>query len=628
VFRTEIRDDEDLDQWIAFGIDLRGLTANDARQSLAWLHERLAQGDAFHLDEHEEEVELIREPQRIAMIIDALLAREARGCAMPAGARTRPAEVVPARLTVEGTVLLESSESPSLEAPFDVQFEGLHSVYQFRWPGGPVLRLPETIVRVRRRRHRRVRAPFRLRLRFTHPLWDSIVVSVPVHDLSVEGLSFDTDAARDVLYPGLLIQDLQIFWKGGVRLELGAKVCHVTQRAFADQHRVGLRLNASPQVAAVWRREVEGVLHPRTHRGAHGADEFWENYAASGYFNLSGKQTADFQSLRAPFEVAHEKLRQAPQVGASFAFSSAARVESVAHQVSPWEGSWVFYHFSRRPDLRPLSASDDDALLDLYKHAYEYVQEQPQAQWLVTYVQKVARFSNLIFNELTRRYSVQGRACVADFRALEVLVGDRESADSRFEVGAATAEESTLTAAVIRSSRPAMYVAATGLSQSNLRIDPTLKAWSRAGLMRDRKVLVARRDSVVVASAVIDIVEEGVHLFGLLDMVRLYPVSSVGHLAFGALLDEARRVFRALGRERFAYFCDSIEDRTALNRPDIKDLGEATMTILPVRLLPELLEHVFVLTSRRAVTNRPMGSEAPEASLRPLSELPSPPETR
>jgi hypothetical protein len=625
IIRTDAANEGELEQWIAFGIDLRGLTPADARTALAWIHERLAHGDAFHLDEHEEEVELIQDRRRISMIIDALLAREARGYAMPVGSSGQLAPSVPARLTTDGTVLLESRPDAPRETALDVQFEGLHSVYQFRWSGQPIVHPPDTIVRVRRRRHRRARAPFRLRARFTHPLWDTIIVDAPVYDLSLEGISIQTDASRDVLYPGLVVHDLDISWKGGVGLRCSATVRHVTPCQPAGEHRVGLRLTASPPMLAQWQREVEGVLHPNTRRSAHSPSEFWENYTVSGYFNLSGKKAADFIALRSAFALAHEKLRVAPRVGASFAYSSERRVESVAHQVSPWEGSWVFYHFSRRPDARPLSAAGDEALLELYTHAYEYVQQQPQAQWLVTYVQKVARFSSLIFNDLTQRYAVAGRASVTEFRALEVATSHLTPVGGRFHIGPARPDEVMLTAAVIRASRPQMYVAATGLAQAKLGIDATLRTWSSAGLWRERKVLVARLDSRVVAAAVIDVVEEGLHLFGLLDMVRLYPVSSVGHLAFGELLDETRRFFHGLGRDRFAYFCDSNEDRIALKRPGTTDLGEATMTILPVELLPELLEHVFVLTSRRAAAHRRLGSEAPEPI---ASVLPSPPEPR
>ncbi len=618
----------ELEQWIALGIDLSGLTPQDARRSLAWIQERLAHGDAFPLDQHEEEVELIRDGQRITMIIDALFAREARGYAMPMGSPAEPMQVVPARLTAEGTVLLEGRAGAPLEAPFDVQFEGLHSVYQFSWSGEPLVKPPETIVRVRRRRHRRVRAPFRLRARFTHPLWEGLMVDAPIHDLSLEGISLDTDASRDLLYPGLFVHNIEIVWKGGTPVRTNATVRHVTQHAHSGEHRVGLRLMPSPQEAALWQRQVEGVLHPGTRRGSDGPEAFWENYTSSGYFNLSGKRAQDFADQRAAFNVVHEKLRAAPHIGAAFSFSSERRVESVAHQVSPWEGSWVFYHFSRRPDLRPLSAAGDEALLELYTHAYEYVQAQPRAQWLVTYVQKIARFSSLIFTELTRRYLATGRASITEFHALEMTTNYGSPPDGRFEVGPATPEEATLTAAVIRASRPQMYVAATGLSQSNLGIDSTLGVWSNAGLSRERRLLVARHCGRVVAAVVIDIVEEGVHLFGLLDMVRLYPVSALGHLAFGPLLDETRRIFRALGRKRFAYFCDATEDRSALNRPGTTDLGEANMTIMPVSLLPELLEHVFVLTSRRAAGNRRFGSEAPDAAARAASELPCPPEAR
>lgn len=614
--------ESEVDQWVALGIDLRGLAPLDARRSLAWVQERLARGEAFRLDEHEEEVELIRDYSRIAQVIEALLAREARGYAMRIGADPGVTHSVPARLTAQGSVLLDGQGGP-LEPPFDVQLEGFHSVYQFQWSGDPVAAPPDTIVRVRRRRQRRARAPFRLRARFTHPLWDAIQVNAPVSDVSLEGLSLDTDAFRDLLYPGLVLRDLEIYWKGGMPIRCGAMVRHVTQHAHSGRHRVGLSLDLPPLAAALWQREIEGVLHPHTLRGGHGSEVFWENYTASGYFNLSGKRAEDFEGLRASFDRTHKRLRKAPHIGAAFAYSSERRVESVCHQVSPWEGTWVLYHFSRRPDGRPLSAAGDDALLDLYSHAYEYVQQQSRAEYLVTYVQKVARFSSLIFNDLTRRYLVSGRTSITEFRALEMATDVPAKKNDRFEIGPARQDELVLASAVIRASRPKLYVDATGLGQVDLGIDSTVAAWSTSGLERDRRLLVARHGGRVVAAAVVDIVEQGMHLFGLFDLVRLFPVSSLGHLAFGALLDETRRLFRALGRARFAYFCDDTEDRSGPQRAGTTDLGEATMTILPVGLLPELLEHVYVLTSRRPASGSLSGSELPGP--RSPSELPPAP---
>ena len=69
------------------------------------------------------------------------------------------------------------------------------------------------------------------------------------------------------------------------------------------------------------------------------------------------------------------------------------------------------------------------------------------------------------------------------------------------------------------------------------------------------------------------------------------------------------------------------DDPAALDRPGMTDLGEATMTILPARLLPALLEHVFVLTSRRGWASRRGGGEAADVSVAPKLEVQAAPKS-
>jgi hypothetical protein len=203
-----------------------------------------------------------------------------------------------------------------------------------------------------------------------------------------------------------------------------------------------------------------------------------------------------------------------------------------------------------------------------------------------------------VYYDLADRYRSQGRASVTPFRAVEIDCHQPISADEQYDVGPARPSELAALAARIRSKRPAIYVEATGLAAPDLSIDPIVTEWQAAGLMRARHVLVVRGPSGwPVAGAVIDAVDDGIHLFGLLDMVRVYPLVEGGSAAYPALLTASQSWFRALGKQRFSYFADEEDDPLAAGRPGCSDLGSAFVTILPVTLLPELLEHVFTLTA-------------------------------
>jgi hypothetical protein len=607
-------DGTDATALVAVGIDFTGLSPRVARSSLEWVHERLAEGDLYRLDAHEEEVELIRDPVRIACILDALSAREARGYVMSAQGGSSPGPSLPARLTMEGTLLVAAG-AQSFGPPYEVELEGFHSVYQFACDDCEAVESPASMVRVRRRRHRRERAPRRLRVAFKHPLWDGIYIDAAALDVSLEGMSFDSDAVRDLLYPGLQIRDLELYWKGGVAMRCDAVVAHVTQQRGAGRHRVGLRLLFAPAARKRFHAALEGVFHPRTRRGSTDPAPFWHAYTASGYFNLSGKRAEDFEDAHAAFERTHALLAGAPELGAAFTASSERRVEAVAHQIAAWDGSYLFYQFCRLPEQRPLSVADDSPLLELYAHAYGYVQEQKDARFLVTYVQSVARFSRIAFHGIAQRYAAVGRASISRFRAVEMATTTTPRAPDNFEVGAPTPIETGQLLHAILASRPPLVVQATGLSPGELSQERSVSAFRAAGLERQRELLVVRKNGRVYAGAVLDSIDEGLHLFGLLDAVRIFPLTVDAALAFPALLDAVRAFFLAQGKRRFTYFADDPEDPEAATRDGAEDLGSADMIVMPVELLPELLEHLFVLTTRRAVGSRPdaLESERPRA---------------
>lgn len=577
------------------------------------------------------EQETIHDPERIAAIIEALIVSEARGSVLGSGRRRKP-ERVPALLTRDGRLMLDCSARGGRvpRAPFEVRLEGWNSVYHFRSSPSGTIEIPATILRVRKRRHRRVPAPRRLRVSFNHPSLAEVVIEAPAVDVSVDGVSFDSELSSGVLLPGMALSGVELSWKGGARIKANAVVAHVTRSLCGD--RVGLRLVMDPERHDEWQRQIEGVLHPRTTRGSRDHDLFWQTYVNSGYFNLSHKSELDFRCERPAFVRSNELLMAAPEVGSSFVRASEKRVEAVAHQISPWPNSWLFYQFCRRPDARPVSVADDNVLMDLYAHAYEYVQQRPSAKWLVTYVQEVARFSRLVFHPLGERYAALGRASITKFRAIEVGAGYRPDGTEGFDVGPVSPADVRLLAAHIRSLRPRIYAEATGLGAPDLNVDATIEQWGTAGLTRKRTILVARRQGQAIASAVLDSADDGLHLFGLLDVARLYPLAEGGAEAFPALLNAAREWFEGLGKQRFAYFANDDEHPGAASESGCTDLGAAFTIVLPVDLLPELLEHVYTTTYRRPkpararagrVSAAPKNAPGTVVALRPPSKRPS-----
>jgi hypothetical protein len=148
-------------------------------------------------------------------------------------------------------------------------------------------------------------------------------------------------------------------------------------------------------------------------------------------------------------------------------------------------------------------------------------------------------------------------------------------------------------------SRPRPYVEALDLVPERFDLASIKAIWGRAGLARERAVLIARRDQQPLAAAVVEAAEDGLHLFHLLDAVRLYPLAPGGEASFCSLLKEARSWYLRKGKEVFVCL---LEGDTLLPTDlleGLRDLGLADMSILSAELLPELLEHIHAITVPR-----------------------------
>ena len=109
--------------------------------------------------------------------------------------------------------------------------------------------------------------------------------------------------------------------------------------------------------------------------------------------------------------------------------------------------------------------------------------------------------------------------------------------------------------------------------------------------MRERTVLVATENGTAVAAAILEAGEDGLHLFGLLDCVRLFPLVAGGERRFNDLLRAAGAWYEGLGKTKFVLFDEWNTEVDAGLRPT--HLGSAICAILSDRLIPDYLDHFF-----------------------------------
>lgn len=586
------------------------------REGLTWLYDKLADSGAYYPGAAGVELALGPGEQR-EQAWRALCALEARGVARAVATEPPPrahARGWRVQLQSDGTLLVPAS---CREEILDVVLAGFIGSYHFRWQPGLDGHAPELWF-APRRAGSRARVSARVRAERSNPHEDLLVC-----DVSESGIGVACHAALQMIFPGQRFERLKIHWKGGCEIECDATVMHVSPRAVGGYDRCGLKLHLGPVQRARWTELVSPLLHPRTLLGRVSAETLLLAYEESGYLNLSGRRSEDFREQRQHFARAQARLQDAGDLGCAVAAGDAQRFEAFCHQLEVWPQSWLFYHLCRLPAGRSLGTCDDRVLVDLYARAYAYVQEQPGARWLVTYIQKSAGYSHRVHYQGALEASPLGGVALVPVRVHQLECnrdhvaggpaaaqqhGLPSGASEGLRVGVATAAQGERIRSGLRRSLPHEYLAATGLDGEGLALASLPSRYADAGLERERCVWVAERGAELVACAIADAASPGLHLYGLLDCVRVFglaDVKGVDEQLTDALLSAAQRWYAALGRHEFCYFADPATALDCQRWPG-RDLGEAYVVVQSVEHVPLLLERVFALAAPSLLgPNRP-----------------------
>jgi hypothetical protein len=109
-------------------------------------------------------------------------------------------------------------------------------------------------------------------------------------------------------------------------------------------------------------------------------------------------------------------------------------------------------------------------------------------------------------------------------------------------------------------------------------------------------VLVVERMGVVERAAVIEWAEPGLHLFGLLDVVRIFDMNAQTTPETNVvLLEHCAHQLELVGARSFIYACDPMQSAKMWPAGAI-DLGLTHCTMVRRTLLAPLLEHVWQIT--------------------------------
>lgn len=505
-----------------------------------------------------------------------------------------------------------SAEGDDVVGPITIEMTGHNSLFvmdlEVLQCGCGVLftSFPKRIQRLRSRSYRRVAAPAGTFVELRHPLFDDRLVRRAVRELSAMGISFSCDPAEDLVYPEMFATEVTVE-SGGARMCFSAEVRSLTPSDGEGPGACGLRLLPdSAADEAAWLALVDRALHTTTETGSAWAKAAWRLFEKAGYLDLSGKSPEDFAALVASFESVSERLDAAPELGCQAVWPARdGEVDAAMSMMKTYSSSWLVYQLAKITGPTRDGADSRTVLRDLHLRCYEHAQRDPDLRWLVAIPQVKPIWSRAVHYDLPMKYVASGKAAVVRFRAVEVPCGETRPLPATLEIGEATPAEIALTLETIARTRPAAYVDALDLSPERFSLDEVGQQWEKKGFSRGRKLLVARRFGVAVAAAILESADDGVHLFRLLDSVRLFALAARGEETFGSLLSHASGYYAAMSKTSFIAYLEEDDASIPSDAPEgAQDLGLADFVVLSADMLHELLEHVYEVTAPRAPAAR------------------------
>jgi len=584
----------------ALGIQLHGVSAHQGERILTLLDGEVRRGlaapEASPLPVQEE----IVGGERVGAVLRKIAALGNKAVVRRPG---QTARMTLERVDAQGGRLYWRCAEPGAGwggASAELEVVGYNSAYRMRLEtrsseGGLwVTSLPERLWRVRHRWHRRVSAPEGTRVRFEHPLWSELGwLEREVVDVSYSGLSLRS-GTEDLLFPGLFLP-LEVETARGERISLRCEVRHVSFSQVDGRRLCGLEARPlTPRDSVLWMRFVSQTLSPSTRSGEEWLQPLWDLYAASGYFNLAGKSSHHFDALRRDFIDLSGRAAKLPHVFCQTVWPSERGVEASLSAIKPYQNTWMLHHLGRRPG-KPANAPPvpGQILRDIYQHTLEHAQVDPDFRWLISYAESTVPWVRRTHMEFAQRGQEGGQSLMMYLRLMDAECSEMSGEPlGDLDIGLASMGEKLLLARELARTRPASYVESLDLTRDRLELRGASRFWKEEGLRRERRILVARRESVAVAALVLELGPPGTNLFRLMDCARLFPLVPEGRDAYVALLDEARRWFAFHGRTAFVYLCEDEGGYARRARLHDDPSTQPFLWIISASLVPEFLEHI------------------------------------
>jgi hypothetical protein len=132
--------------------------------------------------------------------------------------------------------------------------------------------------------------------------------------------------------------------------------------------------HSEPAVSPPRLREVPGeqALPATTQADGSRAEDLWQLFVDSGYFNLAGRSAAGFEARRASFIELGRRAGALPEVLCEVVWPSERGVEATLSAMKPYRSTWLVHQLAKRQGGSRFERVPGQMLRELYVRTVEH----------------------------------------------------------------------------------------------------------------------------------------------------------------------------------------------------------------------------------------------------------------
>jgi hypothetical protein len=386
---------------------------------------------------------------------------------------------------------------------------------------------------------------------FRHPFTKK-TNNLKVFDLSGSGFSVEEDAYNAILFPGLIIPELEIYFANSFNIKCKAQVVYkkiMCEEKGNDWAKCGLALLDMDMED---HGRLSALLHQAKNRSSYicniiDLDDLWNFFFKSGF--IYPKKYAFLEANKDKIKETYKKLyTQNAKIARHFIYQDKGRILGHMAMVRFYENSWLIHHHAAD---RSVSRRAGVAVLD---QVGRFINDSHrlgsiQMNFVFCYFRPENKFPNRVFGGVTGN-TKDPKGCSLDTFAYfhyQKIFNKELKLSGPWRLMKTQPEDLLELKNFYEHSSGGLMLNALELEQSSENLDELSKEYQKLGLKRERHLVSLKKDGRLKAVVMINISDIGLNLAELTSTIQVIVVDSddftkeIFHL-IGSLFQASQRV--------------------------------------------------------------------------------------